>query len=88
MSSFYEIQELPNGDVVLQRADETGEPLVRIRFSAESLAFLGEGRFDVAKAMIEAGMDAAGEIADRQQEGRDDFIDDNGSDDSETWILH
>jgi len=68
MSSFYEIVELTNGDVALQRADEEGEPLVVIRFSEESLAFLGEAKFNVAKAMIEAGMDVAGELADEQAE--------------------
>lgn len=62
-SSFYEILELANGDVVLQRSEDAGEPLVCIRFSAESLAYLGEARFEVAKAMIEAGMDAASELA-------------------------
>lgn len=73
MSSFYEIVELINGDVALQRADsETNEPLVTIRFSQESLAFLGEEKFLVAKAMIEAGMEAAGEIADRQAEAQFD----------------
>lgn len=75
MSSFYEIVELTNGDVALQRADsETNEPLVTIRFSQESLAFLGEEKFMVAKAMIEAGMDVAGEIADQQAEAQ---LDDN-----------
>jgi hypothetical protein len=54
---------LPNGDVVLQRTDEENSPLVAIRFSAESLAYLGEARFEVAKAMIEAGMDAASDLA-------------------------
>ncbi len=70
MSSFYEIVELTNGDVTLQRTDdENAQPLVTIRFSEESLAFLGEAKFNVAKAMIEAGMDAAGEVADQQAEG-------------------
>jgi len=74
MSSFYEIVELANGDVTLQRADEdTTEPLVTIRFSEESQAFLGEAKFSVAKAMIEAGMDAAGEVADQHA---DMFVDD------------
>lgn len=69
MSSFYEIIELMNGDVALARADdENNEPLVTIRFSPESLAFLGEEKFNVAKAMIEAGMEAAGDIADQQAE--------------------
>lgn len=68
MSSLYEILELPTGEIILKRGDESdaNDPLVTIRFSAESIAFLGAGRFEVAKAMIEAGMDAAGELADQQ----------------------
>lgn len=61
-SSIYEIVELSNGDVVLQRTDDENSPLVSIRFSAESLAYLGEARFEVAKAMIEAGMDAVSDL--------------------------
>jgi len=88
MSSFYEIIELTNGDVALQRADsETGEPLVTIRFSQESLAFLGEEKFMVAKAMIEAGMEAAGEIADQQAEAQLDGSFDELTD-FEKMMLH
>ena len=57
-SSFYEIVMLPDGEVVLQRADEAGEPLIRINFSEEALHYLREGGMDVAKAMIDAGIDA------------------------------
>ena len=76
MSSFYEIVELANGDVTLQRSDDEAEqPLVTIRFSDESLAFLGDAKFNVAKAMIEAGMEAAGDLADQQAEGvADEFL--------------
>ncbi len=76
MSSFYEIVELANGDVTLQRSDDEAEqPLVTIRFSDESLAFLGDAKFNVAKAMIEAGMEAAGDLADQQAEGfTDEFL--------------
>lgn len=88
MSSFYEIVELTNGDVALQRADsETNEPLVTIRFSQESLAFLGEEKFMVAKAMIEAGMEAAGEIADQQEDARLDDVFEELSD-LEKMLLH
>ncbi len=62
MSDLYEITELDSGEIVLQRADEKGEPLVRITFSKESLFFLNDAKYDVAKAMIEAGLDAANEI--------------------------
>jgi len=87
-SSFYEIIELPNGDVVLQGTEDADAPLVSIRFSAESLAYLGESRFEVAKAMIEAGMDAASELAeDRHEEfDRDEFGD--GSIETEKLMLH
>lgn len=88
MSSFYEIVELLNGDVALARADdEKNEPLVTIRFSEESLAFLGEEKFLVAKAMIEAGMEAAGDIADQQAEAMlDDVIEELS--DTEKLMLH
>lgn len=82
-SSMYEIVELPNGDVVLQRSDEEKEPLVCIRFSADSLSFMRDGKFDVARAMIEAGMEAASELAD---EGVEDFLGELGEE--ETPIYH
>ncbi|WP_039914014.1 hypothetical protein [Cellvibrio mixtus] len=88
MSSFYEIIELINGDVALARADDEGnEPLVTIRFSQESLAFLGEDKFNVAKAMIEAGMEAAGDIADQQAESMLDDLADELSN-TEKLMLH
>ena len=88
MSSFYEIIELLNGDVALTRADdENNEPVVTIRFSEESLAFLGEEKFLVAKAMIEAGMEAAGDIADQQAEAiLDDLVEELS--DTEKLMLH
>lgn len=69
-SSLYEIQELTSGEFVLKRGDEEspGEPLVTIRFSAESMAYLGAARFEVARAMIEAGMEAAGDLAEQSRE--------------------
>ena len=68
MSTLYEIVELPNGDVALQRANEKGEPLVSIRFSKESLHILNGAKLDVAKVMIEAGLGAASEASDPSQE--------------------
>lgn len=88
MSSFYEIVELLNGDVALARADdEKNEPLVTIRFSEESLAFLGEEKFLVAKAMIEAGMEAAGDIADQQAEAMLEEMEEELSE-TEKLMLH
>ncbi|MBK8186472.1 MAG: hypothetical protein IPK77_04065 [Cellvibrio sp.] len=66
--SLYEIVELSNGDVVLRRVDdESSEPFVRIQFSEESLNYLGGSKFEVAKSMIEAGMDAANEETQDQE---------------------
>jgi len=84
-SSFYEILELSSGEIVLKRSGDEGsnEPLVTLKFSAESVAFLGAGRFEVAKAMIEAGMEAASELAaDTQDEISADLSD------MEHHILH
>lgn len=55
--SLYEIVVLPNGEVALQRADSKGEPLIRIGFSDEVQTFLDEAKIDVAKLMIDAGIE-------------------------------
>lgn len=84
-SSLYEILELSSGEIVLKRSgDEASrEPLVTLKFSQESIAFLGAGRFEVAKAMIEAGMEAASELA---AEARDEITADLTN--IEQHILH
>lgn len=56
-TSHYEILMLPDGEVVLQRSDVSGEPLVRISFSEEAKYFLGDVSMDVARAMIDAGIE-------------------------------
>lgn len=50
----FEITQLVDGDVVLREADDEGEPLVRIRFSAEVKDMLGDDAVVVAQAMIDA----------------------------------
>ncbi|MDX2463641.1 MAG: hypothetical protein QNK31_03950 [Porticoccus sp.] len=55
--SLFEIVVLPNGDVALQRANDKDEPLIRITFSAEVQDFLEEAKIDVAKVMIDAGIE-------------------------------
>ena len=70
-SSIYEILELSSGEIVLKRSGDennSSEPLVTLKFSEESIAFLGAARFEVAKAMIEAGMDAATNLAEQNSE--------------------
>lgn len=63
-TSVFEIVELEDGEIALTRIDGEGEPLVSIKFSEESLSFLRNSKIDVAKAMIEAGLDAVAEIED------------------------
>lgn len=66
-SSFLEIVELANGDIVLQRAEEDGEPLVLIQFSEESRVYLMDATLEVARAMIQAGIQAAAQIAEQSE---------------------
>jgi hypothetical protein len=65
-SSFLEIVELSDGEIVLQQAnDPDSEPLVTIRFSDESRAYMMDACIDVAKVMIQAGIQAAVQISDQ-----------------------
>lgn len=61
-SPFLEIVELPNGKVALRRSDEDGEPLLVIEFSPDAKDFLQGHYIEVAKAMISAGMQVAGQV--------------------------
>ncbi|MEZ5528923.1 MAG: hypothetical protein R3E57_03120 [Porticoccaceae bacterium] len=55
--SLFEIVILPDGDVALQRADDDEAPLIRISFSDEAQEFLQSAKVDVAKVMIDAGIE-------------------------------
>lgn len=61
-SSILEIIELENGDIVLQYADGEGEPLVNIRFSEEAKSHIEDSSLDIAKIMIQAGIQAAAHL--------------------------
>lgn len=61
-SETFEIIELANGDVALRRAGHREDPLVRIHFSDESREFLREHKIAVARAMLEAGIEAVQNI--------------------------
>ena len=58
-TSVLEIVDLGDGEIVLQRADDDSEPMVSIRFSEESREYMMENCLEVAKAMIQAGIQAA-----------------------------
>ncbi len=89
--AFLEISELPNGDIILRRPDDTGEPLVKIQFSKESKAFLGNTRHLVAKAMIEAGLETVQELQEEafsQEETSATENDDGTSPSGRPPVLH
>ncbi len=63
-TALLEIVDLGDGEIVLQRADEDdAEPLVSIQFSEETVAYLMDNNLEVAKAMIQAGIQAAARLA-------------------------
>lgn len=67
-SAFYEIVETEDGDIaLLNSSNKDDEPLVRIRFSVESNKYLGAARFEVARAMIEAGLDAVADLEEQSE---------------------
>ncbi|MBP6723866.1 MAG: hypothetical protein KA137_03455 [Halioglobus sp.] len=67
-ASLLEIVDLGDGEIVLQRADSDSEPLVSIRFSEESRIYLMDNGLEVARAMIQAGIQAAAAIAERAEQ--------------------
>lgn len=72
--SFFEIVQLANGDYALRRVDDDeSEPLVRISFSQEARDMMEDRDMNVAKAMIAAGIEAAGDISHDIDWDEDDY---------------
>ncbi|HWV10022.1 MULTISPECIES: hypothetical protein [unclassified Pseudomonas] len=61
-TSFLEIVELPDGRIALRRAEDE-EALVVLDFSADAKAFLQGQHVEVAKAMLNVGVQMAGKLA-------------------------
>ena len=64
-AAYLEIVETEDGDVILRRADSTpgnSDPLVAIRFSAEAKTMLGDHLGEIARSMIGAGVQVAGQL--------------------------
>jgi hypothetical protein len=61
--SFFEIVQLNDGEYALRRVDDDSAPLVRISFSSEAKEMMDDRDMAVAKAMIAAGIEAAGDIS-------------------------
>jgi hypothetical protein len=71
-AKLYEIIRLEDGSFALQRADGEGEPLVKVQFSEEAEHFLADSVVEIAKVMIDAGVDAVDDLSKYSDNG-DDF---------------
>lgn len=69
-ASFLEIVELPDGRIALRRAEDE-ETLVTLDFSADAKAFLQGQHVEVAKAMLNVGVQMAGRLAEGDLEHDD-----------------
>tara|TARA_R110002124_G_scaffold50103_1_gene146152 strand:- start:7588 stop:7848 length:261 start_codon:yes stop_codon:yes gene_type:complete len=84
-TSLLEIVDRGDGEIVLQRADSDSEPLVTVSFSDEARIYIMDNSLEVAKAMIQAGIQAAAVIS--EQEQGDGDVDGEGSQGS-SRVLH
>jgi hypothetical protein len=66
-SSLLEIVELADGEIVLQRAEGDSEPLVTIRFSEESRLYIMDNALEIARAMIQSGIQAAAQLSEQEE---------------------
>lgn len=85
-SSLLEIIELANGDIVLRRAETGDEPLVNIRFGKEALALTADMRIMIAKAMMQAGIEAFNDLSDNSELISEEY--DYESHNADKAILH
>lgn len=60
--SVIELIKLENGDIALRNADSPDEYLLTIKFSDPVKGMLQFDQMEVARAMVEAGMDSFREI--------------------------
>ncbi len=61
-STYLELVELAGGDIVLRHSNGEDDPMVLIRFSEESREWLGSSRLEVARHMVQAGIQAFNRI--------------------------
>lgn len=57
--SLLEIVDRGEGEFILKRAEDDAPPLLTIKFSAEARSYMADNGLDIAKAMIQAGFQAA-----------------------------
>jgi len=62
-TSLLEIVDLGDGEVVLQRVEDESEPLLSIQFSDEANTYLMGNNLEIARVMIQAGIEAAARLS-------------------------
>ena len=67
-SAYLELAELQNGDIVLQRNDRQGEPMVLIRFSKEAAGYMQGTQMEIARHMVQAGIYAFSQIREKAED--------------------
>lgn len=87
MLSYLELVELANGDVVLQRSEGDENPLVIIRFSQETREQINGSCLEIARAMVQAGIEAVALSAEEDAFGLEEE-DDVAELDGQSKIVH
>jgi hypothetical protein len=85
--SYLELVELANGDVVLQRSEGDENPLVTIRFSQETREQINGSCLEIARAMVQAGIEAVALSAEEDAFGLEEE-DDVAELDGQSKIVH
>ena len=62
-ASLLEIVDRGDGEIVVQRADDESEALLTIQFADEARAYMMDNGLEVARVMIQAGIQAAAAIS-------------------------
>ncbi|MEO0367163.1 MAG: hypothetical protein AAF197_00095 [Pseudomonadota bacterium] len=57
-----ELVQMENGDIALRRSDLQEHPMVIIKFSDVSLNLISPDKLEIARAMVEAGIQRFGEL--------------------------
>lgn len=63
-----ELVQLENGDVVLRDVDSSGEPVMTLSFSKGVNNLLDKSKLDIAKVMLEAGIQRHQELMQAQDQ--------------------
>jgi hypothetical protein len=75
-ASLIEIIQLPSGEIEVRRVDsrgaKDGEPVVKLTFSEDAIEFMGDATMEIARVMVQAGLDAVSEIMDEMESLEDD----------------